>query len=257
VTRSIVSAALFTAVLTTAAFAQAPAAPAGQAPAGRGGRAAGPAREAATVPPLFFREEWKRPADARGQVAVVPENLTNASLELKVYGPDAKNLTISGAAGNPTGPINLWSGMSTGPLAVTLRDRNNYVDLSGLAKIRWITRASGFHQVRPVVKLADGTMLVGDHVDSNTITFDETEFSLLGVRWIKLDPERVVTTGTYGPFGEANVWVEKPDLSKVDEVGFADLFPSTGHGAGGWINVARIEVYGKKVPRAAAQTSAR
>jgi len=231
-----------------AAFAQVPPA---------GARAAGPAREPVTVPPLFFHEEWKRPADARGQVPVVPENLTNANLELKVYGPDAKNLTISGAAGSATGPINLWSGLSTGPLAVTLRDKDNLVDLTGLAKIRWVTRASGFHVVRPVVKLADGTMLVGDHVDANTITFDETEFSLLGVRWIKLDPGRVVTTGSYGPFGEANVWVEKPDLSRVDEVGFADLMPGTGHGAGGWINVGKIEVYGKKVSRAAAQTSAR
>jgi len=236
------------------AFAQAPVSGA-QAPAGPA--AAAPAREPVTVPPLFFREAWTRPADARGQVAIVPENLTNPALELKAYGPDAKNLTISGAAGNPTGPINLWSGMSTGPLAVTLRDRNNYVDLTGLAKIRWVTRASGFHVVRPVVKLADGTMLVGDHADANTITFNETEFSLLGLRWIALDPERVVTTGTYGPFGEASVWVESPDLSRVDEVGFVDLFPSTGHGAGGWINVGTIEVYGKRVPRSGTQTSAR
>jgi hypothetical protein len=38
-------------------------------------------------------------------------------------------------------------------------------------------------------------------------------------------------------------------LSRVDEVGFADLMPGSGHGWGGFVNVARIAVYGKPVPR--------
>ena len=49
-----------------------------------------------------------------------------------------------------------------------------------------------------------------------------------------LDIARMVTTGT---------WVEHPDLRKVDEVGFADLMPGSGHGVGGYVNVGRIEVY--------------
>jgi hypothetical protein len=57
---------------------------------------------------------------------------------------------------------------------------------------------------------------------------------------VKLDPDRVVTTGVYGPVGDAASWIEKPDLSKVDEFGFADLMPGTGHGSGGWINVGKI-----------------
>jgi hypothetical protein len=60
------------------------------------------------------------------------------------------------------------------------------------------------------------------------------------VRWLKLDAERLVTTGNF---------VDKPDLSKVDEVGFVDLMPASGHGPGGWSDVAQIEVYGKPVPR--------
>jgi len=215
----------------------------------RGGEGKGPARAAATIPPLFFKEEWKRPADAKGQVPVRGENVSGPDLELKVYGRDAKNLNISGAAGSDTGPMNLWTGLNTEPVAATLRDRNNYVDLTGLAKVRWITRASGFHVVRPVVKLADGTFLVGDHTDASTTTFLESEFAFTGMRWIKLDVERIVTTGAYGPVGEASSWVDHPDLSKVDEVGFADLMPGTGHGSGGWINVARFEVYGKPVKR--------
>ena len=60
------------------------------------------------------------------------------------------------------------------------------------------------------------------------------------MRWLKLDIERVVTVGS---------WVEHPDLSKVDEIGFADLMPGSGHGAGGYVNVGRIEIYGKAVAR--------
>jgi len=55
-----------------------------------------------------------------------------------------------------------------------------------------------------------------------------------------VDPTRMVTTGN---------WVKDPDLSKVDEIGFADLMPSSGHGPGGWADVAKIEVYAKPVPR--------
>jgi hypothetical protein len=129
-------------------------------------------------------------------------------------------------------------------VAATLRDRNNYVNLTGLARIKWVTRTSGFHAVRPVLKLADGTWLVGDYGEglpsSNSTLFLESEFAIATVRWLALDISRVITRGT---------WVEKPDLSKVDEVGFADLLPGSGHGWGGFVNVARIEVYGAAVKR--------
>jgi hypothetical protein len=151
--------------------------------------------------------------------------------------------------GDSTGPISIWTGLTKAPVAVTLRDKNNYVDLTGLAKARWVTLASGFHVVRPVVKLADGTMLVADHEDHSTTTFLESEFAFFGLRWIKLDPQRVVTVGVRGPVGDAAAFVVNPDLSKVDEVGFLDLMPGSGHGPGGWINVANIEIYGKPVKR--------
>jgi hypothetical protein len=38
-------------------------------------------------------------------------------------------------------------------------------------------------------------------------------------------------------------------LSRVDEVGFVDLMPSSGHGPGGWSDVGRVEVFGKPVKR--------
>ena len=128
----------------------------------------------------------------------------------------------------------------TTPCGVTLRDKTSYVDLSGLARVKWSTKSSGFHEVRPLVKLADGTLLVGDHGDASPLDWLASEFSIAGVRWLKLDAERLVTTGNF---------VDKPDLTKVDEVGFVDLMPASGHGPGGWSDVAQIEVYGKAIPR--------
>src|SRR5262249_27140017 len=144
----------------------------------------------------------------------------------------------------PTDPPNLFTGVCSTPVAVTLRDKNRYTDLTGNARIRWVTRVSGFHVVRPVLKLANGTWLIGDLVEgaasSNSTLFLESEFAVASVRWLALDIAKVVTRGT---------WVDKPDLSRVDEVGFADLMPGSGHGWGGFVNVGKIEVYGRPVRR--------
>ena len=59
-------------------------------------------------------------------------------------------------------------------------------------------------------------------------------------KWLRFDPERAVTTGNF---------VEDADLSRVDEIGFVDLMPGSGHGPGGWSDVAQIEVYGVGMPR--------
>ena len=100
---------------------------------------------------------------------------------------------------------------------------------------------SGFHQIRPIVKLADGTWLVGDRAEgTSTRDWIYSEFNPSDLRWLKLDIARVVTTGNF---------VDKVDLSKVDEIGFADLMPGSGHGPGGWVDVAQIEVYARSVPR--------
>ena len=46
-------------------------------------------------------------------------------------------------------------------------------------------------------------------------------------------------------------WVEKPNLSKVDEIGWTQLMPGSGHGVGGFVSVSKFEVWGKPVPRMA------
>jgi hypothetical protein len=200
-------------------------------------------------PPLFFKETWQIAGPAHA-IAPGEKVLTNANLELKLYGPSATAADPDKRIWISTPPTNIWTGMTTTPFAATLRDKENYVDLTGLAKVRWITRASGFHVVRPLVKLADGTYLVGEHADASTSGFLESEFIFATQRWMKLDIDRVVTKGMYGPAQDASAWIREPvDLSKVDEVGFADLMPGSGHGAGGYVNVSTFEVYGKAVKR--------
>jgi hypothetical protein len=232
-------------------------APQGQAQGqGRGGRAGGrgaagagggAGRAAAVEPTLVMKVEWVRTEGQTGQVAIVQGNVADPNLELKKYGKAAAQLLTS----NGTNPFGTWSGECEGPFAITFRQKNNYADLTGVSRIHFVARTSGFHSVQPVIKLADGTMLVGEYQGVSIPIMAEFDFSLSGMRWIKLDPDRVVTlnAGAKSGGGSNEIWYQNPDLSKVDEVGFATLMPSSGHGNGGFINVAQFEVYGKPVPR--------
>ena len=76
-------------------------------------------------------------------------------------------MLLTGAAGDESNPIHLWTGMCTTPCAFTLRHKTNYADLTGLARIRLVSKMSGFHQVRPLIKTADGIWLVGDRADGS------------------------------------------------------------------------------------------
>jgi hypothetical protein len=208
-------------------------APAAAAPAARGGGAA------ATRAPLFFKEEWKNEANTY-EPKIEQIHLSNPNLEIKTYGPTGKEIVIAGTAGNETNPLHPWTGMCTGPCGLTLKHKTQFVDLTGLARIKWNTKMSGLHQVHPLIKLASGVLLVGDFADGIVADWQEREFSLSGIKWFTLDPELGVTKGAV---------VANPDLTKVDEVGFFDPMPASGHGQGGWADVAKFEVYGKPVPR--------
>jgi hypothetical protein len=209
------------------------------------------AKKADPLPPLFLKEEWKQPPytgdlnDAKRRVT--QEALTNPNLELKIYGAcKDSGVEVYGTPGDSIFPMNLWTGMCGAPVAVTLRDKTSFVDLSGQARIRWVTRAANLHAIRPVLKLADGTLIVGNHADVTPTEFYQTEPNMLeteiaigAVRWFRLDAEKVATTRP----------ADNPDLTKVDEVGFADLMAGGGHGSAGWVNLGRIEVFGKPVAR--------
>ena len=196
-------------------------------------------------PPVFLSESWRAlaaPPDDHGAWPASQQGVSSPNLQLTLHGTSGKEIQLVNTRGSADlYPLNLWTGTTTSPSAATLRDRNRFVDLtSPFAKIRWTVRTSGFHQVRPVVKLADGTWLVGDQATGPELDFNQRDVSIADLRWLKLDIARVVAVGN---------WVEHPDLTKVDEVGFADLMPGSGHGPGGYVNVGRLEVYGRPVKR--------
>jgi hypothetical protein len=193
-------------------------------------------------PSLFLRETWKDPEIQERKV--VQSDLANPQLLLALYGPSTIDVRIVKHTSPKDDPSYIWSGSSPQPWALTLKDKSNYVDLSGpVAKIRWRTKQAGYNLLRPVVKLADGRFLVGDYTEAYTGDWRETEFPLASVRWRTLDSATVVTARR-----EAG-WAANPDLSKVDEVGFTDLVRGSGGGPGGGSRIDWIEVYGNPVPR--------
>ena len=196
-------------------------------------------------PALFFREEWKMPAGEPRASNPDPccwpltsESVASSNLELNVYG-SGKDLNLVGNPGDDFNPIHSWTGLCPTACALTFKDKNNYVDLSK-GKIRWNTKVVGFHVVHPLIKLADGTYLLGDFPDGATGDWKTSEFYPSEIRWLRADTDRVTGYGN---------WITKPDLTKVDEVGYADLMPGSGHNGAAGIDVALMEVYGKSVSR--------
>lgn len=220
------------------ASSQQPAAPAAPPTAGQPtGR--GTAAPPATRPALLFKEDWKQPAytgalndETRRATA---DALTNPRLELKLYGTDARNVGVY----NHEGRFDLWSGVVASPVAITVRDKSNYVDLTGLARLQAVIRTMSLHLLYPVVKLADGTYLAGSRGLNTEGEFLQTEVAFGSLRWFRLDPQKVVTT----------VEVKDPNLARVDEVGFVDLSPGGGHGVSGAFNLSTLALYATPVPR--------
>jgi hypothetical protein len=190
-------------------------------------------------PALLFKEDWKLPkhdgAATDENTRFAPDVVTNDRLEAKLYGPGAAPVR----AAEHEGRVDLWNGLATSPVAITLRDKRNYLDLTGLARLRWIVRTNAIHTLYPVVKLADGTLAVGSRGITTDGMFLQLEIAFGGEKWFKLDPQKVIVMTE----------VANPDLSKVDEVGLASLSPGGGHGIAGSFNLSTVEVFAKGVPR--------
>src|SRR5262245_6364495 len=190
-------------------------------------------------PPLLFSESWRLPPYTGEQtdenMRFTPAVVTNPRIEAKLYGPDAS--VIRAAVHEER--IDLWNGMASSPVAVTLRDRRNYVDLTGAARLRWIVRTNAIHQLHPVVKLADGRLIVGDRGITTHGEFLTVEIAFVGMRWYALDPVKVVV----------QTEVTNPNLRMVDEVGLAMLSPGGGHGIAGSANLSTVELFAYPMPR--------
>ena len=198
----------------------------------------------AVTPPLLFREVWQQPPHEGAlndeNRRITKDALTNSDLSLQLYGTDSANIQVTSHNGIP----DLWNGFTTSPVALTLKYKGGYMDLTGLTRMRWRTRTENLHVLHPVVKLADGRLLVGSQTFESpqrrmtgpagyTGNFVVSEVTFGDQRWFELDPDKVVV----------KLEVDHPDLSRVDEIGYVDLMPGGGHGTAGCTNVSWIEVY--------------
>jgi hypothetical protein len=181
----------------------------------------------------FFREDWK---ETPAELPVNQSHVANNNLILGLHGPGKDNIKKSHHPNIPNDPFYIWSGECTGNWAVSLRHKGSLVDLSGpSALIRWQSKQSGFRQLRIILKLADGTWLVSDKHDDNTEDWLEKEFMISDIRWRTLNINSIT---------EGN-WLENPNLTRVEEVGFTDLMIGGGSRASSRLDW--IEVYGRTV----------
>jgi hypothetical protein len=190
-------------------------------------------------PPLLFSETFRIPPhtgeETDENTRVTQAVVTNPNLEIKLYGADASVIR----AATHEQRTDLWNGMTTSPAAVTLRDKRSRLDLTGAARLRWILRTNAIHTLHPVVKLADGRLLVGDRTITTQGEFLSVEVAFIGMRWYVLDPAKVVVREE----------VVNPNLRAVDEVGVAMLMPGGGHGIAGSANMSNVELFAYPVPR--------
>lgn len=185
-------------------------------------------------PGLIIREDWK---EIPPEIPVNQKHVANPDLILTLHGPGKDSIKKSHHKAPSDDPYYIWSGLCIGNWALTLKHREHQLNLSEYAKIKWRTKQFGFRQLHILLKLADGTWLVSKQGDPASTDWRVSEFNLKDIEWYTINMEAITE----------KVRAENPDLSKVDEIGFADLMPggmSTACSRLDW-----IEVYGYFVPR--------
>ncbi|MDR2215379.1 MAG: hypothetical protein LBE59_06020 [Nevskiaceae bacterium] len=188
-------------------------------------------------PPLAFREDF---IDEPTETPVTMASINNKELRFTLWGP-GKDLVAKSWHASPKDESGyIWTGSCTQVCGFTLYRPGYYLDLRELAKVTWRTKQTGFHQLRLMLKLADGQILVSDKTVGASRDWQVSEMPIADIQWYQLHTE----TMTDYPA------VQNPDLSKVAEIGWTDLIPGSGHGTpGGSTRVDWIEVYGRLVPQ--------
>ena len=212
-------------------------------------------------PPVFLRETF--PMAKKEEIYISQANISDPNVELKLYGqtlPQWQAVSHAEArkSGNHGGLEMVWRespkddptfvffGPCNTPCALALRHKTNFADLTDLAKIKWRTKQTGYHHLQPIIKTADGRWYIGDYMEGPSTDWLEREFSIIDLRWKEFDEQYVTTKGS-------GAYVATPDLSKVDEIGFASLAAGSvgngGHGASSAARVDWIEIHGRPVKR--------
>ena len=184
-------------------------------------------------PPLFLREDFKETPAA---TPITQDHLSSQNLRLALYGPGKAGMKKS-HHDTPDDPYYVWDGTCEGNCGISLRENANYADLTGLSKIHWRTKQSGFRRLHLILKLADGDWLVSSPLESASTDWLETECAIADMRWHRLNIATLVEGAV----------VEHPDLSRVDEIGWSTLM--TGGGTPASSRVDWIALYARAVPR--------
>lgn len=188
-------------------------------------------------PGLFFREDWKETPAA---LPVTAEHVANPDIVFTLHGPGGKEGIKKSHHDKPADdPYYIWMGDCKGNCAISLRHRNSWVDLTGLAKVRWRTKQSGFRQARLIVKTG-GRWYVSDYAEGPSTDWRVTEINIGDIRWRNLNIDTVIE----------GAWADKVDLTRVEEIGWTDLMPGGATPAS--TRMDWIEVYGKPVQPSAA-----
>ena len=185
-------------------------------------------------PEVFFREDFKETA---AEIPVTQDHIANSDLKISLYGPGAGVIKKSNHDNPSDDPFYIWSGLCEGNWALTLKHNSKNVDLSKNGKIRWRSKQSGFRQLHLILKLSDGSWLVSDLSDGASLDWRINEFNIADIHWMSLDIDKVLEKR----------WIENPDLSKVEEIGWTDLM--IGGGSIACSRVDWIEVDGFPVIR--------
>jgi hypothetical protein len=185
-------------------------------------------------PGLFFREDWK---ETPPEIPLSQNHVNNPELLVQLYGAGKDSLKKSNHDRPVDDPFYVWSGLCLENWLVSLKHKENNVDLTGFAKIRWRSKQAGLRELRIALKLANGNWLVSDVSDGPSKDWRIKEFNIQDIAWYKLDIDRVTEIGP----------VSNPDLSNVEEIGFTDLMP--GGKSASCSRLDWIEVDGKPVKR--------
>ena len=158
--------------------------------------AAAPAPEDSR-PSLFFREDWKEIAAA---TPVTQEHVANPALLLGLYRTRERWCPESHHDTPKDDPSYIWLASCPSSCALTLRSKDAFVDLTGLAKVRWRTKQTGFRACASRSELRERHLARERLRRSPTVDWHESEFSIAGIRWRRMNIATIVE----------GAWVEKP-----------------------------------------------
>lgn len=187
-------------------------------------------------PGLLFREDFK---ETPAEIPVSQKHIANPDVIFTTYGPAQDSLKKSNHEKPADDPFYMWSGLCLDTWAVTFKHKDAFADLSSFAKIKWRTKQAGFHNLRIILKLSDGTWLISDQFDGPSNDWRISEFIISDINWWTFD---IVTVKEKKPVASSQI-----DLSKVDEIGCTDLM--RGGGSNACSRIDWIEVYGNPVKR--------